>query len=56
MRDFAGGAMGELNRAFGRVARATYNRAWRKGPERPALKRVAEILHRAAEDIDRAWE
>ena len=56
VRDFAGGAMGELNGAFARVGKATYRRAWRKGPEHPAIKRVAEILRKAAEDIDQAWE
>jgi DNA-binding PadR family transcriptional regulator len=56
VRDFAGGSMGELNGAFGQVARATYRRAWRKGPEHPAIKQVAEILKKAAVDIDAAWE
>jgi DNA-binding PadR family transcriptional regulator len=56
VRDFAGGAMGELNGAFGRVARATYKRAWRKGPDHPAVKRVAEILARTADEIEQAWE
>src|SRR5206468_7121034 len=56
VRDFTGGAMGELNSAFARVARATYMRAWRKGPEHPAVKRVAAILIKAAEEIDRAWD
>ncbi len=56
VRDFAGGAMGELNGAFGKVARATYKRAWRKGPEHPAVKKVAEILQRTALEIEQAWE
>jgi DNA-binding PadR family transcriptional regulator len=56
VRDFAGGAMGELNGAFGKVARATYKRAWRKGPEHPAVKKVAEILERTAHEIEQAWE
>jgi DNA-binding PadR family transcriptional regulator len=56
VRDFAGGAMGELNGAFGRVARATYKRAWRKGPEHPAVKKVSEILERTAVEIEQAWE
>ena len=56
VRDFTGGAMGELNSSFARVTRATYQRAWRKGPEHPAVKRVAEILQRTAEEIERAWE
>jgi DNA-binding PadR family transcriptional regulator len=56
VRDFAGGDMGELHSAFARVARVTFGRAWRKGPEHPALKRVSEILRKAADDIEKAWE
>ena len=56
VRDFAGGSMGEVHGAFGKVAKATFMRAWRKGPEDPSLKRVAEILNRAAADIEQAWE
>ena len=55
VRDFAGGAMGEINSAFGHLAKATYKQAWRKGPDDPGLKQVAEILKKAAEDIDRIW-
>jgi DNA-binding PadR family transcriptional regulator len=56
VHDFAGGDMGELHSAFARVARVTFGRAWRKGPEHPALKRVSEILRKAADDIEKAWE
>ena len=56
VRDFAGGDMGELHGAFGRVAKVTFGRAWRRGPEHPSLKRVAEILKKAADDIELAWE
>ena len=56
VRDFAGGAMGELNGAFAQVGKATYRRAWRKGPDHPAVKRVAELLRKAAEEIERAWD
>jgi DNA-binding PadR family transcriptional regulator len=56
VRDFAGGAMGELNAAFARVATTTYKQAWRKGPEDPAIKRVTEILRRAASEIEQVWE
>ena len=56
VRDFAGGSMGEIHGAFGKVAKATFMRAYRRGPEDPALKRVAEILTQAAGDIERAWE
>jgi len=56
VRDFAGGAMGEMNSAFGQLARATYRRAWRKGPDHPGLKQVAEILRKATADIEQVWE
>lgn len=53
---FAGGRMGELHSAFARLAGATYKRAWRHGPNHPALERIVEILRRSADEIDRAWE
>src|SRR5262245_8634278 len=56
VQDFAGGDMGELHSAFARVVRVTFGRAWRKGPEHPGLKRVAEILRNAADDIEKVWE
>jgi DNA-binding PadR family transcriptional regulator len=56
VRDFAGGAMGDLNRSFSRLAATTYKRAWRGGPGNPALRRVVEILDRAAAEIERAWD
>jgi DNA-binding PadR family transcriptional regulator len=56
VRDFAGGAMGELNSAFAHLGKATYKRAWRKGPDHPAISRVAEILRKAAADIEHVWD
>ncbi len=56
VRDLAGGSMGEMNSAFGNLARATYRRAWRSGPDHPALKQVAEILRKATAEIEQAWE
>jgi len=55
VRDFAGGSMGELNGVFAQLATAVYKRAWRRGPEDPALKRVTEILRKAADDVAQAW-
>lgn len=55
VRDFAGGAMGELNRAFGQVASRTFREAFRRGPGDPTVRRVAEILRRTAEEIEREW-
>lgn len=56
VRDFTGGGIGELQGAFARLAGVTFRRAWRRGPEDPALKRVAEILQKAADDIEQAWQ
>ena len=56
VRDFAGGATGELNGAFARLATSVYKHAWRKGPEDPAIRRVTEILRKATDDIEQAWE
>ena len=55
VRDFTGGGLGELQGAFARLAGVTFKRAWRCGPEDPALKQVAEILKKAADEIEQAW-
>ena len=41
---------------FRSLARGTFRHAWRRGPDDPAVKRVAEILKQAADDIERAWQ
>jgi DNA-binding PadR family transcriptional regulator len=51
---FAGGQMGDLHAAFGRLARLTYLNAWRLGPDSPAISRMAEILRKAADDVEGA--
>jgi len=56
VRDFTGGAVGELQGEFARLARGAFRHAWRRGPNDPAVRRVAEILKQAADDIDRAWQ
>src|SRR5437867_6434270 len=56
LRDFAGGHMADLNGAFARLASVTFKRAWRWGPDHPAIPRVIEILRRATDDIDKEWE
>jgi DNA-binding PadR family transcriptional regulator len=55
VRDFTGGGLGEIQGAFAHLAGTTFRRAWRLGPDDPSLKRVAEILKKAADDIDEAW-
>src|SRR5258706_1785196 len=53
IRNFAGGAMGDLNSSFARLATVTYKRALRKGPDHPSIKRVTEILRKAWDEIER---
>ena len=45
---------GEVHQAFAHLAGVTFKRAWRRGPDDPALTRVAEILRKAADDIEQA--
>ena len=54
VRDFTGGGSGEVHQAFAHLAGVTFKRAWRRGPDDPALTRVAEILRQAATDIEQA--
>lgn len=56
VKDFAGGSMGDLHRAFGQVAARTFKEAFRRGPGDPRVARVAEILRRTAEEIDAEWK
>ncbi|MGH7510514.1 MAG: PadR family transcriptional regulator [Gemmatimonadales bacterium] len=55
VRDFTSGGIAEVQGAFAHLAAITFKRAWRRGPEDPALKRVAEILRKAADEIEGAW-
>lgn len=56
VRDFTGGGLGEIQGAFANLAKATFKRAWRRGPDDPSLKRVAEIIRKAAEDVEQVWQ
>ncbi len=56
VRDFTGGGLGEIQGAFARLAGTTFKRAWRRGPDDPSLKRVAEVLKKAADDIEQIWQ
>src|SRR3954462_42484 len=54
VRDFTGGGIGEVQSAFAHLAGITFKKAWRRGPDDPALKRVAEILRKAGDEIEEA--
>ena len=54
VRGFAGGAMGELSEAFARLARLSFGEAWRANPGDPRVRKIVEILKRAAEEIEAA--
>ena len=49
---FASGGMGDLNAAFAKLAGQIYRNAWNLGPEHPALERIAEVLKKAAAEIE----
>ena len=53
--DLAGGTMGDLNASFGRMAGRVYKEAWRRGPGDPSISKAAEVLRRAAEEIERIF-
>ena len=55
VRDFTGGGVGEVQKAFARLAKVTFTHAWRRGPDDPRFKSVADILQKAADEIERAW-
>jgi DNA-binding PadR family transcriptional regulator len=56
LHDFAGGAMADLNREFARLAATTYRKAWRKGPDHPAVSRVVDILRQTTAAIEKEWD
>jgi DNA-binding PadR family transcriptional regulator len=57
VRDFTGGGAAEVHQAFAHLAGITFKRAWHhRGPDNPALKQVAEILRKAADEIEQAFK
>ena len=55
VRTFTDGGLGEVHEAFAHLAGTTFKRTWRGGSNDPALKRVAEILRKAAVDVEQAF-
>ena len=54
VRGFAGGSVGDLNSAFGQLARAAYSKAWRAGPDDERTKKIVEILKKAVGEVEAA--
>jgi DNA-binding PadR family transcriptional regulator len=55
VRDVAGGARGELNRAFAQLASRTFREAYRRGSDDPSVRRVADLLRRTADAVEQEW-
>ncbi|TMA47946.1 MAG: PadR family transcriptional regulator [Deltaproteobacteria bacterium] len=53
LRGLAGGGLGELNQAFARLAGLAYRQAWRAGAEDAVVRKIVEVLRRAADEIER---
>ena len=54
VRGFAGGSLGDLNAAFGQLAKVSYGKAWRAGPDDERTKKIVEILRKAVTDVEAA--
>lgn len=52
LRGMAGGALGEINSAMARMASHAFRQAWRAGPDSERSRRIAEILRKAADEIE----
>ncbi len=49
---FAGGSMADLNQVFASLARQTFRKAWRAGPEDDKTRKIVEVLKRALTEIE----
>ena len=52
VRGVAGGAVADVNTAFGLLAKRVFTDAWRSGPDSERTAKIAEILRRATADIE----
>ena len=52
MHGVAGGAVGDVNTAFARLAKRVFKDAWRSGPDSERTAKIAEILTKATHDIE----
>ena len=51
-----GGTSAEYALEIAKLASTTFKRAWRRGPDHPAVPRVIEILQQATKDIEGEWD
>src|SRR4051812_2203951 len=47
----AGGEMSQLNATFANLAKLTFSKAWRAGPDDDKTKRIVEILKRTFDEV-----
>jgi DNA-binding PadR family transcriptional regulator len=52
VRGVAGGAVADVNAAFAQLAKRVFRDAWRSGPDSERTAKIAEILRRAAAEIE----
>jgi len=52
VRGVAGGAVADVNTAFGLLAKRVFSDAWRSGPDSERTAKIAEILRRATAEIE----
>jgi DNA-binding PadR family transcriptional regulator len=55
LHGYTGGSMGELHRAFGGLAKSVFKRAYRRGPTHPGVAKVADVIRRTTDEVDRIW-
>jgi len=48
----AGGAVADVNTAFAQLTKRVFRDAWRSGPDSERTRQIAEILRKAAADIE----
>jgi DNA-binding PadR family transcriptional regulator len=52
LRGVAGGALSEVNTAIAQLVKQAFRDAWRSGPDSERTRKIAEILRKAAADIE----
>ena len=52
IEQFVGGPMPEVNKAVGRIVANAYRAAWKHGADNDRRKKIAEVLKRAADELE----